>query len=346
MSDLFTSVKNSLKSLDLERLFDFLEQSDVSDLIVTTDQPLKAKLIDGSFIIDESDECPTPELIEKLSRKMIFNEKNRAIFKKTLHRVSAIRYSRIDAVTGFTFRVARPNVANIELIEDILKYPKTTLFVGKPGSGKTTYLRAIAQILSNVKHTVVVDKSNEIAGDSPSPHKCVGNATVMQLPVGKRQGEIITEAVENHNPDIVIVDEISDFQQAEAIREACQKGIVVFATMHGDSLKAIVRNPIALKLLGSFSHAAVGDKLMRSEGLNQKTVVEQIFPSAFERIVILKGFDDLEVIENVDEAIKNTLRGETYFGEWRQSDEDGYKVLGSEKVLEQSYKQPKAKKTG
>lgn len=328
--NVFTNCKKLLKSQKFDELFNHLDTHKVADLYVNAGQPLKCKFIDGSYEVSE-DEILSLIDIDKLAKNFTFNDRNRAVYKDSLHRVSAILDRGVSQVTGLTFRVARDNVSSVMLISDILKHPQTTLIVGKPGVGKTTYLRSIAEILSNVFSVVVVDKSNEIAGDGYVPNEVIGNATRMQIPVGKTQAQIITEAAENHNPDIVIIDEISNYQEAEAVREITQKGVVVFATLHGDSLETLVRNPVALKLLGSFSHAAVRDSTVVQKKLKSKIVVEQLYPSCFDRLVVLRGLEEAEVYYDVNTAIQQTLLNNTYKGEWRQLEDDGsFFKLGSE----------------
>lgn len=332
MSKLFDSLRDYLAYENYEAFIAELEKSDVSDITLTIGQPMKCKLTTGEYLVDDAYEI-TETLVTRLTSTYSFNSKNRAVVPGTLHRVSGILDSESQFV-GITFRVSRTDIYCGYMIKDLLENPQTTLLLGKPGSGKTTFLREIAYILSQFYNVILVDKSNEIAGDDLAPNKAIGNATVMRVPFNKKQSDIITEAIENHNPDIILVDEISDYQQAEAVKEAASKGVVVFATMHGDSLKALVQNPIALKLLGGFSHSALGDKAVKSKNLENKTTVEQIFPSAFKKITILKGFNECEVVSNVDFAIQTTIQGQKYGGEYRQGREGkSYVVVGSEKIL-------------
>lgn len=328
--NIFITCKELLKKKKFDDLFSYLDENDVSDLYINAGQPLKCKYVDGSYEVSDTEILDLRD-IDAIQERFIFNDRNRAVYPGTLHRVSVILDRGITQATGITFRVAREGVSSVMLIADILKKPKTTLLVGKPGVGKTSYLRSIAEILSNVFNVVVVDKSNEIAGDGYIPHSVIGNATRMQVPVDKTQEDVIREAAENHNPDIIIVDEISDYKEAEAIREITQKGVIVFATIHGDSLEALVRNPVALKLLGSFSHAAIKDSTMTKRNLSQKIIVEQLYPSCFDRLVVLRGLEEAEIYYDVNTAIQQTLLNNTYKGEWRQLDEGGeYFKLGSE----------------
>ena len=138
-----------------------------------------------------------------------FGDDNRAGIERTLHRISAIR-NREGRVVGLTCRVGRAVYGTIAIIRDLVESGSSILMMGKPGVGKTTLLREAARVLADDlrKRVVIVDTSNEIGGDGDIPHPAIGRARRMQVPTPTMQHAVMIEAVENHRPEVIVIDEI------------------------------------------------------------------------------------------------------------------------------------------
>lgn len=329
-------VANFLSNRNFSDLFAYLESSEVSDFYCHLNMPFRYKLTSGEFIIGEQDYLPSLEDLEELGKSFTFGENShRAVWENGLHRVSCIKSRQPEELVGLTFRIARFIPDSLVLVNDVFEdLSKNVLIVGKPGSGKTTMLRTIAAFLSEIAHTVVVDKSNEICGDGLSPAPELGFVSRISVPFGRDQHLSIIEGVENHSPDVLIVDEISNKTEADSIKEACQKGVTVVATLHGDSLQSCVLNPVALRLLGGTNSATLGDKKVKKEGLAKKTVVEQVSKSVFDTVIVIKSKTEVEIFRDVDLAVSKALMGEACRGEWRilkTEDKSKFAVLGYER---------------
>ncbi|OEL35854.1 Uncharacterized protein ycf45 [Dichanthelium oligosanthes] len=173
-----------------------------------------------------------------------FGGDNRAGIEGTLHRISAIR-SRKGMVVGLTCRVGRAVTGHVDMVRDLLNYKESILFLGRPGVGKTTVMREIARVLADEfqKRVVIVDTSNEIGGDGDIPHAAIGGARRMQVPEPSMQHRVMIEAVENHMPEVVIVDEIGTEAEAQACRSIAERGVMLIGTAHGERLANIIKNP-------------------------------------------------------------------------------------------------------
>ena len=189
-----------------------------------------------------------------------FTSENRAGLEHTLHRISCIR-NRQFLINGLTYRVGRQSSNTIFGIQDLLESQKSILILGKPGVGKTTIIREMAKILSNEieKRVIIIDTSNEIAGDSDIPHPGIGRARRMQVPKTELQHQIMVEAVENHMPQVIIIDEIGTELEVLASRTIAEKGVQLIGTTHGNCLKSLIRNPILTDLIGGIQYVTLSD---------------------------------------------------------------------------------------
>lgn len=217
-----------------------------------------------------------------------FGSDNRAGIMGTLHRISAIR-NRKGAVVGLTCRVGRAVSGHIEMIRDMLDNTNSLLFLGRPGVGKTTVIRELARVMADELHkrVVIVDTSNEIGGDGDIPHPAIGGARRMQVPDPSRQHQTMIEAVENHMPEVVIVDEISTEAEALACRTIAERGVMLIGTAHGIVLENLVKNPTLTDLVGGVESVTLGDDEARSRG-TQKTVLERRGPPTFPVVVEIR----------------------------------------------------------
>jgi stage III sporulation protein SpoIIIAA len=252
-----------------------------------------------------------------------FGDDNRAGIERTLHRISAIR-NRNGKVVGLTCRVGRAVYGTIEIINDFVETGKSILIMGRPGIGKTTMLREAARVLADDlgKRVVVVDTSNEIAGDGDIPHPAIGKARRMQVRTPSMQHEVMIEAVENHMPQVIVIDEIGTELEAQAARTIAERGVQLIGTAHGNNLDNLMLNPTLSDLIGGIQSVTLGDEEARRRR-TQKSVLERKAPPTFDVIVEIQDRERVAVHSDVAETIDALLRGDAVAPELRWRDEEG-----------------------
>jgi stage III sporulation protein SpoIIIAA len=238
-----------------------------------------------------------------------FGEDNRAGIERTLHRISAIR-NRHDKVVGLTCRVGRALEGTIDIIDDIVRSGQSILLLGRPGVGKTTKLREVARVLADEvnKRVVIVDTSNEIGGDGDVPHPAIGTARRMQVKNPAEQHSVMIEAVENHMPEVVVIDEIGNEGEAQAARTIAERGVQLIATAHGQTLENLMLNPSLCDLVGGIQAVTLSDDEAKRRG-TQKTVLERKAPPTFQVVIELLDYDKLAVHGNTQKTVDLMLRG-------------------------------------
>ena len=232
-----------------------------------------------------------------------FTDENRAGLEHTLHRVSCIR-NRQFLINGLTCRVGRESKNTVFVIQDLLESKKSILILGKPGVGKTTIIRETAKILANEmgKRVIIIDTSNEIAGSSDIPHSGIGRARRMQVPKTELQHQIMVEAVENHMPQVIIIDEIGTELEVLATRTIAEKGVQLIGTTHGNCLENLIRNPILTDLIGGIQYVTLSDDEARRRK-TQKTILERKAYPAFKIIVEINNLNSWTIYENVMDSV-------------------------------------------
>jgi stage III sporulation protein SpoIIIAA len=293
---------------------------DLLEVILDLGRRPAVRYTDGELIL--SDTVVVKEDIEHVKfRVSEFDADNRAGIERTLHRISAIRNRRGDVI-GLTCRVGRAVYGTIDIIQDIIESGQSVLLLGRPGVGKTTMLREAARVLGEKKRLIVVDTSNEIGGDGDVPHPAVGRARRMQVATPALQHEVMIEAVENHNPEVIVIDEIGRELEAAAARTIAERGVQLIGTAHGNNLDNLMLNPTLSDLIGGIESVTLGDDEARRRG-TQKTVLERRAPPTFDVLVEIQDRQQLKVHHSVAASVDALLRGQAPEAELRIQDESG-----------------------
>lgn len=245
-----------------------------------------------------------------LKRLGKFSGDNRAGIEKTLHRVSALR-NRNGGVIGLTCRIGRAVFGTVNIICDLLEKRKSILLLGRPGVGKTTAIREIARVLSDdmQKRVIIIDTSNEIAGDGDLPHPSIGKARRMQVRNPQNQHQVMIEAVENHMPEIIVIDEIGTELEAMAARTIAERGVQLVGTAHGRALDNLIKNPTLTDLIGGIQYVTLGDEEARRRG-SSKSILERKAPPTFEVAVEIHNPKMWIIHENVERSVDLLLQGQ------------------------------------
>jgi stage III sporulation protein AA len=302
--------------------------NDLLEIVMDLGRQPEARFIDAEVALSEK-EVTQADIDTVVSRIRDFDADNRAGIERTLHRISGIR-DRRGHVVGLTCRVGRAVYGTIDIIEDIIRSGKSILMLGRPGVGKTTMLREVARVLAEGKlsdqvpnrRVIVVDTSNEIGGDGDIPHPAVGRARRMQVAKPSLQHEVMIEAVENHNPEVIVIDEIGRELEAAAARTIAERGVQLIGTAHGNTLENILLNPTLSDLVGGIESVTLSDEEARRRG-TQKTVLERRAPPTFDVLVEIQDRDRLIVHPDVATAVDALLRGRALQAEMRVRDAQG-----------------------
>ena len=254
-------------------------------------------------------------MIKRISK---FSNENRAGIERTLHRISCIR-NRQFLINGLTCRVGRAVFGTISIIRDLLELEKSILILGKPGVGKTTIIREIARVLADEmeKRVIIIDTSNEIAGDSDIPHSGIGKARRMQVAKTELQHQVMIEAVENHMPQVIIIDEIGTDLEVFAARTIAEKGVQLVGTTHGNCLENLIKNPPLSDLIGGIQYVTLSDDEAKRRG-TQKSILERKAYPAFEIIIEINNQTSWTIHENVKKSVDLFLRGNFTISQVRQ----------------------------
>ncbi|MFB2645928.1 R3H domain-containing nucleic acid-binding protein [Raphidiopsis sp. BLCC-F218] len=319
---------------DLQKLLEILPQDLEKQL---QDHPQRDNLVEVVLDLGRLPEARFPGAAEYLSQSPVtqsqiddciqrvgnFGGDNRAGIEQTLHRISAIR-NRNGKIIGLTCRVGRAVFGTIGMIRDLVETGKSILMLGRPGVGKTTALREIARVLAEDLHkrVIIIDTSNEIAGDGDIAHPAIGRARRMQVARPELQHQVMIEAVENHMPEVIIIDEIGTELEALASRTIAERGVQLVGTAHGNQIENLIKNPTLSDLVGGIQAVTLGDDEARRRR-SQKTVLERKAPPTFEIAVEMLERERWVVHESVAETVDTLLRGRQPNPQTRTVDEQG-----------------------
>jgi stage III sporulation protein SpoIIIAA len=278
------------------------------EVVLDLGRPPEARFQEGRVRLGERP-IDRDDLDHVTTRVGSFGGDNRAGIERTLHRISALR-NRQGEVVGLTCRVGRAVFGTVEILRDVVENGSSLLLLGRPGVGKTTLLREAARVLADDlgKRVIVVDTSNEIAGDGDVPHPGIGDARRMQVPKPVDQADVMIEAVENHMPEVIVIDEIGTSAEAAAARTIAERGVQLIATAHGNTLDNLLQNPTLSDLVGGVQVVTLGDDEARRRG-TQKTVIERKAPPTFDVLVEIQKQDRLAVHHDVAGVVDRLLRG-------------------------------------
>ncbi len=313
------SAETMLVTDDLDKLLAVLPEAIQQAL---SQHPRRDQLVEVVMDLGRRPEARFPDQAEYLVQAVVnradldhvvagvglFSGDNRAGIEQTLHRISAIR-NRTGAIIGLTCRVGRAIFGTIGMIRDLVETGRSILMLGRPGVGKTTALREIARVLADElsKRVVIIDTSNEIAGDGDVPHPAIGRARRMQVARPELQHQVMIEAVENHMPEVIVIDEIGTELEAQAARTIAERGVQLVGTAHGNQIENLMKNPTLSDLVGGIQSVTLGDEEARRRG-SQKSVLERKAPPTFDIAVEMLERQRWVVHENVAETVDSLLR--------------------------------------
>jgi stage III sporulation protein SpoIIIAA len=290
------------------------------EIILDLGRQPEARFLNREVTLSEH-EVTREDIDYVVSRVTEFTTDNRSGIERTLHRISCIR-NRAGDIVGLTLRVGRAVYGTIDIVKDLLGSGQSILLLGKPGVGKTTLLREAARVLAEEKRVVVVDTSNEIGGDGDIPHPAIGRARRMQVAQPELQHEVMIEAVENHMPEVIIIDEIGRELETAAARTIAERGVQLVGTAHGNTLDNLLQNPTLCDLVGGIQAVTLSDEEARRRG-TQKTVLERKAPPTFDVVIEIKDYQHLAVHHDVTASVDALLRGRSHPPEIRYRDETG-----------------------
>tara|TARA_B100000683_G_C12479038_1_gene550657 strand:+ start:162 stop:1877 length:1716 start_codon:yes stop_codon:yes gene_type:complete len=325
---------------DLNQLLDVLPTF-ISDPV--KQNPRREQLIEIVLDIGRRPEARFADSTEYLSYKTVvwqdldyilkrlgkFSGDNRAGIEKTLHRISSLR-NRQGSVIGLTCRIGRAIFGTVSIIRDLLEQKKSILLLGRPGVGKTTAIREIARVLSDgmQKRVIIIDTSNEIAGDGDLPHPSIGKARRMQVSNHKNQDEVMIEAVENHMPEIIIIDEIGTELEAVAARTIAERGVQLVGTAHGNTLENLIKNPTITDLIGGIQYVTLGDEEAKRRG-SSKSILERKAPPTFDAAIEIHEPNVWVIHDNIQQSVDFILQGQNFITQRREliKNENGFNIV-------------------
>ena len=300
-----------------ENLNKHLYQDQLIEIVLDLGKRPEARFVNGPEYLSQKI-ISWQDLDYTIKRVSKFSNENRAGIERTLHRISCIR-NRQFLINGLTCRVGRAILGTASVVRDLLESEKSILILGKPGVGKTTIIREIARVLADEleKRVIIIDTSNEIAGDSDVPHSGIGRARRMQVAKTELQHQVMIEAVENHMPQVIIIDEIGTELEVLAARTIAEKGVQLVGTTHGNCLENLIKNPPLADLIGGIQYVTLSDDEAKRRG-TQKSILERKSYPAFEIVIEINYSNSWTIHENVENSVDLFLRGHSIVNQIRK----------------------------
>ncbi len=311
-----------LPSRICELIYQKTNYNELLEIVMDLGRLPEVRFLHQEFILG-SEEITSADIDYIVSRISQFSGDNRAGIERTLHRISAMR-NRSGRIIGLTCRVGRAVFGTVKIILDLVESGQSVLLLGCPGVGKTTMLREVARVLADdlKKRVIVIDTSNEIAGDGDIPHPAIGHARRMQVATPAMQHAVMIEAVENHMPEAIIIDEIGTELEAQAARTIAERGVQLVGTAHGNTLENLIMNPTLSDLIGGIQTVTLGDEEAKRRH-TQKSILERKAPPTFDAVVEILDYNKVVVHPNVVSAVDAILHHQSVPGELRWLDEAG-----------------------
>lgn len=321
LSDLLAVLPPAIAA-EIDRLRSNPGRSGLIEIVMDLGRPPEARFQEEEVTLAEID-VSREDLLFVADRIGSFGDDNRAGIERTLHRISAIR-NRTGDIVGLTCRIGRAVYGTIAILRDLVESGESILILGRPGVGKTTMLREVARVLADDLHkrVVIVDTSNEIAGDGDIPHPAIGRARRMQVPTPTLQHAVMIEAVENHMPEVIVIDEIGTELEAMAARTIAERGVQLIGTAHGNTLENLMMNPTLSDLIGGIQSVTLSDEEARRRG-TQKSILERKAPPTFNVMVEIITRDEVAVHRDVAVTVDAILRSAPVHPEHRRRTDSG-----------------------
>jgi stage III sporulation protein SpoIIIAA len=322
ITDDLDAILDALPPHIVESLRERKDRHDLLEVVLDLGRPPEARFPASEVTLSDV-EVSDADIEYVVSRIGEFGDDNRAGIERTLHRISCFR-NRRGRIVGLTCRVGRAVYGTIRVIDDLVKTGRSILLLGRPGVGKTTMLREVARVLADDlnKRVVIVDTSNEIAGDGDIAHPAIGKARRMQVATPALQHAVMIEAVENHMPEVIVIDEIGTELEAAAARTIAERGVQLVATAHGNELQNLMMNPTLSDLIGGIQSVTLSDEEARRRH-TQKSVLERRAPPTFDVLVEIQSWDRVAIHRDVASIVDALLRGFEEPPEVRELDEQG-----------------------
>jgi hypothetical protein len=139
----------------------------------------------------------------------------------------------------------------------------------------------------------------------------------MQVSKTEFQHQIMIEAVENHMPQVIIIDEIGTELEVLAARTIAEKGVQLVGTTHGNCLENLIKNPPLADLLGGIQYVTLSDEEAKRRG-TQKSILERKAYPAFEIVIEINQQNSWTIHEDVKNSVDLFLRENFSRGQIRQ----------------------------
>jgi stage III sporulation protein SpoIIIAA len=336
VTDNLEDLLSALPAHVAQQLLEHNDRNNLLEIVLDLGRQPEARYTDREVFL--SDQDVTRDDLEYVAKRIgRFGDDNRAGIERTLHRISAIR-NRSGEIVGLTCRIGRAVYGTIAIIQDLVEAGESILLLGRPGVGKTTMLREAARVLADDlrKRVVVVDTSNEIAGDGDIPHPSIGRARRMQVATPTAQHAVMIEAVENHMPEVIVIDEIGTELEAGAARTIAERGVQLIGTAHGNTLANLMMNPTLSDLIGGIQSVTLSDEEARRRG-TQKSILERKAPPTFSVMVEIRSRREVAVHHDVAATVDSILRGAALPAEIRARQDDGSVTMRQEEAEESDW---------